>query len=713
MAAFKKLLDNLSFLFICVFAFLLPIAFTPLTTEFYESAKFFLLCLTTLLLIILWGLKIFADGKIEIKRTPLDIFLLLLLATAIISTAQFLSPSPARFISLFGTLPKVYGSLTYIIALILFYFLVVSNLKNEKQTVTVSSLLVFSGTVLGIFTLLSYFKISLGIPLIGSFANSTVFLAMILPLTIRLLYIQPALGSIVNLILALALVLCGSYPAWIGAIFALGFTSYNYKDHFRKIVPSLVLILGIAALMAVLSFHPLLKDKTPLGKFGSSFSREAQLPFLPSWKISASAFRDSPIFGTGPSTYLFDFTQYKPIEYNQTPFWNVRLNAAHDFYLQIWAELGGLGILLMLAIVVSFILFSSKHQDENGLITAGLTFLVLMAFSPMGILTQTAGFLILALAFSSGKSKEHDIRIVDLWLRYLVYFIILIPLLIFVAVSSYFMVRLALGEYYHRQALNATVSNRAVDIYNNLVAAERVNPYADTYRTDLAQTNFALANAIATQKGPTEASPGGSLTDNDKKNIQQFLSQSIAEGRSAVSISPRSAADWEILGAVYRQITGVAQNALQFSLDAYGRAVKLDPFNPVLRLSIGGIYYQLKNYDLAIRFFDDAISLKPDYSNGLYNLAIALRDKGNYQEASLIAEKLVSNLSSNPNSKDYQVASQLLEEIKAKTPASKASTASPSANLQNDQSSLTGKNLPKVLDLPSPGSISTPPAVKK
>ena len=105
----------------------------------------------------------------------------------------------------------------------------------------------------------------------------------------------------------------------------------------------------------------------------------------------------------------------------------------------------------------------------------------------------------------------------------------------------------------------------------------------------------------------------------------------MGEGRFGVGIAPRSAANWEVLASIYKQISGVSQNALQFSLDAYGRAIQLDPLNPLLRLSVGGVYYQLKNYDLAVRFFDDAVSLKPDYSNALYNLAIALRDKGSYK----------------------------------------------------------------------------------
>ena len=709
MTNFRKLLDHTSIVLIYGFAFLLPLVFTPLTTEFYESAKFFLLCLVTLVLLILWGLKLFTEGKLEIRRTPIDLFLLLFLITAIVSTAQFFSNSPARYIALFGILPKFHGSLIFHFAVILFYFLTVFNLKDLKQIGRIVNLMIAGGVILAIFTLLTYFKVHSNIPLIGNFAVSAIYLSLILPLTLRLLFSQPALGALINLLFAITLVLTGNFPSWIGAAFATVISSYYYREHLRKIGPSVVLIVIVSGLIGIFSFSPALSNKTPLGKIGSSFQREVQLPFMTSWKISAGAFRDSPVWGTGPSTYLYDFTQYKPLEVNQSPYWNIRVNSAHDYYLQTWAELGSLGILLLLGIAVSFILFAIKNPDQYGLTSAGLVFLLLMALSPLTILTQTAGFLILALAIATGGNKQElEVNLSgNRGFHPLVSVLTFLPIITISALGFYFIGKLAIGEFYHRNALTATTQNQAVEVYNNLVKAERINPYADIYRTDLAQTNFALANAIASQKGPTEASPGGSLTDDDRKNIQQLLSQAITEGRSAVAIAPRSAGNWEILAAIYRQISGVSQNALQFSLDSYGHAIGLDPLNPVLRLSVGGVYFQLKNYDLAIRFFDDAVSLKPDYSNALYNLAVVLRDKGSFQEGAVIAEKLVSNLSSDTNSKDYQTASALLAELKSKAPStSQPTTATTSASLEN-------QNLPKVLDLPQPTQIATPPAVKK
>jgi len=290
--------------------------------------------------------------------------------------------------------------------------------------------------------------------------------------------------------------------------------------------------------------------------------------------------------------------------------------------------------------------------------------------------------------------------------------IILTVVVALVLISLYFGTRFTIADYHHRLALNAGSNNQLVEAYNQLVEAERLNPINDLYRTNIAQTNFALANAIAISKGPTEASPTGSLTDQDKTNIQTLLQQSINEGRTAIAISPKSAINWEILALLYRQISGVAQNALIFSLDSYGKAIQQDPLNPALRLSVGGVYYAVQNYDLAIRFFTDSANLKPDYANAFYNLSVALRDKGDLTNAQAAGEQVVKLVDS--KSPDYKVANDYLTDLKNRISSgnNKQSGIIPPAAQQT--AALEKKELPKVVNVGTPpDKITTPSAIKK
>ncbi len=730
MLTLRKTIEGLTTIIIYALAFFLPLIFSPFTSEYFDTAKLIFLGSASLLLLLLWVARGYTEAKVSVVKTPLDILFLLLLVVAFLSTV--LSPTP--YPSLYGLLPKVHGSLIFISTLVLTYFMIVSNVKNLIQVRTVIYLLVLSGIVVSLVSLLSFFQIYLPwkavatatFSLAGSTLSTAVFLTMILPLSLtialqqkKLMLIGPyeVAGYLAFTLFVLVIMLVGNLGVWIGAAVAIGLTLFFHKPN-RDQIGVLGGIGALALIIAILAYTPTLKTKTELGKLEGMFQKDIQLSIGDSWKISAGAFRDSPILGTGPATYLYNFTQYKPLEINQTDLWDKKINSAHDQYLQTLAELGGAGLLILLFISVNFIfmvmrILRSGTSGSSGLGLAGVTFLLMMALSPMSVLTEGLGIILIALFLSSLRDRHHQVRLMELNLNSgyggvhpLIPSLIFVPVLALVLAGFFFLGKLSIGEYYHRQFLKAASVNNGKAAYDALVLAEQKNPEVDLYRVDLANTNFALANSIAAQKGATEASPAGSLTEDDKRTISQLLQQAIAEGRSATTLSPRSSANWEVLANIYRQISGVASNAIQFSLDSYNHALQNDPLNPTLRLAVGQVYYSAKNYDLAVRFYDDAVKLKPDYSNALYNLAVTLRDKGNTTDASSVAERLVAVLQDKPDSDDYKKASALLSEIKEK-----AMEASSSAALKQEPSALEKSNLKNAVPLPKPENVSTPPAV--
>jgi tetratricopeptide (TPR) repeat protein len=137
--------------------------------------------------------------------------------------------------------------------------------------------------------------------------------------------------------------------------------------------------------------------------------------------------------------------------------------------------------------------------------------------------------------------------------------------------------------------------------------------------------------------------------------------------------------------------------------------------NPALRLNIGGVYYSIKNYDLAIRFFDDAIKLKPDYSNAYYNLSVALRDKGNLKESQVIAEQLVTQLQADTNNPDYKVAADFLADLKARIATGSADQSPVTAPAAQENGALQNEKLPNVAipELEKSPEVSTPAAVRR
>src|SRR5581483_5080513 len=122
-------ISNLITILILAIVGLTPLFLTPLTTEYFETAKLVLLIAGTLILILLWVFNWVIQGKVLFTKTPLDLPLILLLIVILIST--FISDSP--YVAIFGNFPRLHGSAISWVAYTLFYFVAVSHLKTVSQ----------------------------------------------------------------------------------------------------------------------------------------------------------------------------------------------------------------------------------------------------------------------------------------------------------------------------------------------------------------------------------------------------------------------------------------------------------------------------------------------------------------------------------------------------------------------------------------------------
>jgi tetratricopeptide (TPR) repeat protein len=436
-----------------------------------------------------------------------------------------------------------------------------------------------------------------------------------------------------------------------------------------------------------------------LNRVKDNFPSEPKLPLHISWAVSTGAFSESPLFGTGPASYQYNYTRYRPVEFNNSEDWNYRFTSANNEFLRALGEWGILGLAALIfltfsivAIVRKFLISTEKLGGKGPKevllpsFAVGLFISAALLFISSSTLISIVITLMLLASFLALSENQKELELPDRFKVKLfgdkkVDILPILGLVIFLATSFYIgrkAVEAVSADYYHRLALTQA-SRDGGKTYEYLQKAEELNPYIDLYRIDMAQTNLALANLIVAQKGPTEENPEGNLTQEDIDTIRILLSQAINEAKIATELSPRSSRNWQVLGTIYKNITGISDNALTLSLDAYGRALENDPFNPFLRSQIAEVYYFVENYGQAVKFYNEAIKLKPDYVKGYYNLALTLRDSGDIQGAKENAEKAVELLRNDLSEdekirtsellkqawvKDFSLATDLLDEIK-------------------------------------------------
>src|SRR3989344_6052238 len=234
-------------------------------------------------------------------------------------------------------------------------------------------------------------------------------------------------------------------------------------------------------------------------------------------------------------------------------------------------------------------------------------------------------------------------------------------------------------------------------------------PYNASYHRVFSQINLALANSLAQgiQQG---SSPSAEV----QRNITALLQQSINSGRNAVILAPVTSLNWQNLSQIYRSLINVGQNAEHFAIASMNQEIALDPYNPILRVQLGGIFYQLGKFDNAQNQFRVAINLKRDFANAYYNLGHALEQMGDLQSA-LEAYQVVKQLSRDNKQNLERIEEEIktLEakigetvkeagEISPETEQTPLSISTPSANLPPQK--------PPIKISPPPGEQSASPS---
>ncbi|OGH17251.1 MAG: hypothetical protein A3C30_01440 [Candidatus Levybacteria bacterium RIFCSPHIGHO2_02_FULL_40_18] len=109
--------------------FITPLAMWPDTYELFEFNKMWLVFGFTIFIFFLWSAKSILLGKVEIRRTPLDIPIALFLVSQIISTILSID----SHVSLWGYYSRFNGGLLSIIAYIFLYYAFATNLTGRQS----------------------------------------------------------------------------------------------------------------------------------------------------------------------------------------------------------------------------------------------------------------------------------------------------------------------------------------------------------------------------------------------------------------------------------------------------------------------------------------------------------------------------------------------------------------------------------------------------
>lgn len=384
-------------------------------------------------------------------------------------------------------------------------------------------------------------------------------------------------------------------------------------------------------------------------------------PFRYSWYAAVEILKNplTALFGVGVDNYSSIFTKVKDVLYNQSKIWQIAsFNVGRSALLHITTEGGILTAAAFLLLLLGLFKHALKTNRLNLLPLAYLV--VIFSFFPASLPLFFLFFVVI--------SKEQVTPILiggRIWRLGLI-----IIILFFVLSTGYLLGRSYLAEFFFKKSIDGLAVNNAKQLYDNQRQAVVLNPYIERFRINFSQTNLIIANNLAsrTNPQPPQIPKSPQLTSQDQATIAQAIQAAISEAKAAVTLNSQRATNWENLALVYQNILNTAQGADSWTISAYQRAILLDQQNPKYRLNLGSVYYSLGNYAEAVRYFEQAAALKPDWSNAHYNLAWALYQKGEYEKAVQSMQTTISLLDKSKDAIDLKRAKKDLEEFKKKLP---------------------------------------------
>lgn len=374
---------------------LVPIVFYPYCRTVFIPAKELIAEILVILSLMFWGFKTLSQEKAKLTSSTLNFPILSFISICVLSLIW----SNSFFISL--------KELPLFLAGPLLYFVITNNISDERQISRILNVLLIVGSLFGIYGIFQYKGIDFSFwmrnigrqQVFGLFGNVNFFaeyLIVPLPIAVSLFFTtQNKLKKILLLIgiivMSASLTATFTRGSYLGFGVSLIFMSFLFlisrgKKFIKKNRKIFIIILTVVIIITFLFIipNPLNKSGTAIEKIKSriSISQLSQSSSIKrriaTWKFTILMIKDHPLLGSGIGTYKYNTLKYQAEFFkqgeNRSLYPHGFADKAHNEYLQLWAEIGIVGLGIFIWLIISYfscgikILRKIKDEYKQGII---------------------------------------------------------------------------------------------------------------------------------------------------------------------------------------------------------------------------------------------------------------------------------------------------------------------------------------------------------
>lgn len=644
-------------------AVLVPIAFHPRCYTHFAPAKEFTFVALVIIGLMFWAFKIISREEIKFTSTPLNLPILSFIAICTLSLIW----SDTFFTSL--------KELPLFLSGPLLYFVIVNNIRGEKQINRIISAVILIGTVLGIYGIFQYNNIDFSFwtssggrqKVFGLFGNAGYFAGyIILPLSLaiplffvsknrnrKILLLIGILAMVTTLIVTFtrsSYLALGVSLLFMFLLFLLSRGKSFLKEN-KKLFMILLIVIIIAASLFIIP-TPLNKPGTAISQIKGRISLTRLINDFSSgrrvaiWKFTGMMIKDHPILGSGIGTYKYNTLRYQAKFFEQGDNRSIYpygfADRAHNEYLQLWAELGTIGLAIFLWLIIAYfnygIRYLKREKDKQkqgvmiGLMGAVVAFLVDSFFWFPLHLTTNVFLLWLFIGLTMVMGLEKNAGSVSKSKRSSIYkfkpvlYIVIILLVIFlcITVARPFMARI--HWYSGFKEIEKKNWEKATEIYE---VALKWDPYVGGLYYDMGKI-FMIRELY------------GTALKYFKESEKYFDLRGLPQNLAIIYLAK-----------------GETDNAITELKRAISYQRRKETMPPLF-VELGNAYLKLEKYEPAEAAFKNALKIDPNLVSAHYGLAGTYLMQNKIDEG-LVELKKVIKLA--PNSQEAEYARDAIQKI--------------------------------------------------
>ena len=640
----------IEYLFYALF-FFVPLVLWPGTSEVFEFNKMLLVYVLTILIAAAWVAKWINQKKITIRRTPLDLPILLFLTSQILSTIFSIDTHT----SLWGYYSRFHGGLMSTISYIVLYYAFVTNMsphpipplgkgrETEGEVYKIKFVLISilsSATLVSLYGVAEHFGIDkqmwvqdvqsrvfstlgqpnwlsaylvalLPIPLFYAFKSKSkkLFTFYFLLFTLFLITIwftksQSGLG-------ATAVVLAAMLAYFL--VKKLQPITSNYQK-LLLLLSSIVIVTSLVVFkwsffQKISPFGPpnlpelVVQDKKQrIGGSDSLIIRQVV------WQGARELAKRNPLFGTGVETFGYSYFSVRPAIHNLLSEWEFLYNKAHNEYLNTLANTGFFGLATYLFLIFSSLRVLYPNRSNPSLFFGYISILITNYFGFSVVPVALFFFLFPALAIINNDSIEKHLSINFPINRYLGFLLLLLA-------TSYLLLipyhQFAADLAYNRgkQALTQQLLKPSLDY---LEQATRISPNEPLFWAQLAEAQAMAASSIKSQIDK----PGAAQLMND------LVTQADSNSTKAIAMNPYQGNFYKSRAKVELYLGTIDPKYNLEAIQTLLKLLDLSPTDAKVAYNLGLLYQSTGKNDSAKKYFQKSVDLKPDYDAAIAALKV-------------------------------------------------------------------------------------------